>query len=103
MVKMNDDKAAMFLVGIVGVVAAVGIIVLFIGAGISYDMTGQAISANEVEKLKKKLELSDELKEELTTVNSGSTGCKVPAGYVCCGTCSREGGVCSAIKQGTSC
>ena len=54
MAKMKDDKAAMFLVGIVGLVAAVGISVLFIGAGISYDMTGQAISANDVEKLKKK-------------------------------------------------
>jgi len=58
MAKMNDDKAAMFLVGIVGLVAAVGIIVLFMGVGISYDMTGQAISANDVEKLKKNVKKS---------------------------------------------
>lgn len=48
MVKMNEDKAAMYLVAIVGVVAAVGIIVLLMGVGISStsdNYTGQAIAS----------------------------------------------------------
>lgn len=47
MVKMNEDKASMYIVAIVGVVAAVGILVLLMGAGLemSNNFTGQAVSA----------------------------------------------------------
>ncbi|MBI5002847.1 hypothetical protein HZC31_05650 [Candidatus Woesearchaeota archaeon] len=39
---MDEKKASMYIVAIVGVVAAVGILVLLMGAGISENMTGQA-------------------------------------------------------------
>ncbi len=39
---MDETKTSMYLVAIVGVVAAVGILVLLMGAGFSGDVTGQA-------------------------------------------------------------
>ncbi|MBI5072991.1 hypothetical protein HZA99_04180 [Candidatus Woesearchaeota archaeon] len=51
MAKMNEDKAAMYLVAIVGVVAAVGILVLLMGAGIgSSSYSGQAIRTMSTSK-----------------------------------------------------
>ena len=45
---MDEHKAAMYLVAIVGIVAAVGILVLLIGNGVTAssesDLSGQAIS-----------------------------------------------------------
>ena len=45
MAKMNDDKASMYLVAIVGVVAAVGIVVLLMGGVGTGDYSGQALRA----------------------------------------------------------
>ncbi len=39
---MDENKTSMYLVAIVGIVAAVGIFVLLMGAGVSGDVTGQA-------------------------------------------------------------
>lgn len=67
MVKMNEDKAAMYLVAIVGVVAAVGIIVLLMGAGIgsSSDVSGQAIKMTGIKK---------------PTISTGTTAENCPCG-----------------------
>src|SRR3989338_1125045 len=47
MVKINDDKAAMYLVAIVGVVAAVAIVILMSGGfSFSTDVSGQAIKVS---------------------------------------------------------
>lgn len=100
MVKINENKASLYLVAIVGVVAAVGIIVLLMGSGLSAsgDYTGQVIAAKKTEKtgttskflttaeeLKKQLEEAAALKEEVSTVNSGGVdnpcGTKTP--YCC--------------------
>ncbi len=39
---IDENKASLYLVAMVGVVAAVGIFVLLMGAGLSGDVTGQA-------------------------------------------------------------
>ncbi len=44
---MDEHKAAMYLVAIVGIVAAVGILVLLMGSGVgdsSVDISGQAVN-----------------------------------------------------------
>ena len=75
MAKMNDDKAAMYLVAIVGVVAAVGIVVLLMGAGVSVlntDVSGQAVGGKLI------------LKKGFTKPTSSEEGCTGDNCSHCC-------------------
>jgi hypothetical protein len=102
---MENEKTNLYLLSIVGIVAVVGIVVLVLNTGRlnsfslgDNDVTGQALSIEELNKIKKSIELSDEKMKELDTTNSYSgSDCRTPAGYTCIGTCSRKGGVCSVL------
>lgn len=103
---INEEKLQLYIVAIVGVVAAVGILVLLVGTNLSIDLSGQAVavqdSDDEKELLKKQLKDAEALKKKLSTVNTASgSDCKVPSGYVCCGTC-RDGGVCSVLASAST-
>ena len=79
MAKMNEEKAAMFMVTIVGVVAIVGITILLMNAGIGFDTTGQATSAIKTNQAAAKLDsgIKSNIGSSSTTA-SASSSCSNP-------------------------
>lgn len=74
---MNENKTAVYLVAIVGIVAAVGILLLIINQGTANtNMSGQAISSKAIEIRTNEMSLS-------LNIESASGGC-----------CRREAGKC---------
>ena len=71
---MDEKKASMYIVAIVGVVAAVGILVLLMGAGISENMTGQAYIKLKAKDLDgKTVGMESEIDDEVSaTVEKGT-------------------------------
>ncbi len=88
MAKMNEDKAAMYLVAIVGVVAAVGILVLLMNAGVgsSSDYSGEAIRT-----------MSSSSSSGISSTSSGLSVAYAPSEQGC-GTC--NGHACSLGNDG---
>ncbi len=74
--KMNEEKTKLCIVGIVGIVAAVGIFILLMGAGIeSATISGQATSAIKIKKPTTGMEAEseDELKPPTPRMEAEST------------------------------
>src|SRR3989338_2107060 len=94
---VKQDQASMYLVAIVGIVAAVGIVVLLMGSGLSLsgDYTGQAVAGKKISKTKTWFLMSDEgeiteievkTPEEITPINEEGGACE-------CGLCMKANGM----------
>lgn len=66
MAKINEDKAAMYLVAIVGVVATVGILVLLmnVGVGSSNDVSGEAYKVKSISGTKGSISSTNTVESE---------------------------------------
>ena len=73
---MDENKASMYIVAMVGVVAAVGILVLMMSTRFSDDMTGQVVDVDGTNQVKSGV-------SGITAKSTLSAGCDCPENYGC--------------------
>ena len=96
---IDENKSSMYIVTIVGVVAAVGILVLLMGAGISENMTGQAYIKLKVKDVGgKTLGMEGEIDDEFSAAGADSATCS-GSKYCCWVEASGSCGYCAGTES----